>query len=607
VSEVGPAREWEATISAASESAPRKAAPNLPVLSPAAQGCAAWFRSLARSLKVCRLYKTDNSIVVKSRDGVLDGLARLVVDYGGLAFRFTPTEIYFAEEPVVRPKLQATSDESMASIGEERLPFLFFRDGIRAIRIPLGTPRTELEVFFESLRMVGVGQASHDDMVTLLWQANLNHIEIESAPLEQTIYLSSMSASGQGGGGGGGTMYAWSPAGAEIRADLGQESRSQGMHRDIFDDWELADTHVEVPETYRQFLPSMDFSRVHFRAAWEEESIRNWTDEAPGVLRQVVALDPREETRRDLSHAVVTWLASALQNASIDEAQCAAGLLRELDPEKSWTVDEITAAFAPIDHANLAEYLDEASQEEQARFSALAVALGKPAVGLLCAVLGDSSRVRTRAAVCTALCYLCADDPSLLESCLVDPREHVVLNAVFVLGQIGGPEVLGLLAIAAQHRDPRVRRQVIQSLGSVPPTERVPLLLSQIDTDDAGLLAAVLQILSRDRNPRVARALLDRIASPNFETRSEDVQRALFNALSEVADDEAVPALEAMLKKGGWLARKSFTRVAAARALYRVGTPRARAVITDGLKSRNAAVRSACLDAGAVGSAKGAA
>ncbi len=50
------------------------------------------------------------------------------------------------------------------------------------------------------------------------------------------------------------------------------------------------------------------------------------------------------------------------------------------------------------------------------------------------------------------------------------------------------------------------------------------------------------------------------IEATDFESRAEGNQRALFSALGEVADDAAVPALETLLNRGGWFARRSFQR-----------------------------------------------
>jgi HEAT repeat protein len=211
--------------------------------------------------------------------------------------------------------------------------------------------------------------------------------------------------------------------------------------------------------------------------------------------------------------------------------------------------------------------------------------------------MAQATKPRTRAAACTMLCYLCGEDPQLLAPYLADSRWFVVRNVAFVLGQIGGPEVVDLLATAAMHPDPRVRRQVMNSLGDVPQEQRVPILLGQLDSRDPRLLAGTLNILMRSKDPEVTRALLKQIEAPDFESRSEDNQRALIGALGEVADDGVVSTLEALLHKGGWFARRTIQRTAAAHTLQRLGTPRALAALEAGLRSRSEAVRAACLEA----------
>jgi HEAT repeat protein len=197
----------------------------------------------------------------------------------------------------------------------------------------------------------------------------------------------------------------------------------------------------------------------------------------------------------------------------------------------------------------------------------------------------------------TALCYLCAEDPELLAPRLADSRWHVVRNVVFVLGHIGGPAVVPLLRAVARHPEPRVRRQLVQALGSVPSEDRNPLLIQQLDVRDTQLLAAALNMRTREKDPRVARAILTLIEAPDFESRDENNQRALFGALGDIADDSAVPALEALLHRGGWFGRRTFQRVAAARTLRRIGTPNAMAALEAGVRARSEAVRAACLEA----------
>jgi HEAT repeat protein len=124
------------------------------------------------------------------------------------------------------------------------------------------------------------------------------------------------------------------------------------------------------------------------------------------------------------------------------------------------------------------------------------------------------------------------------------------------------------------------------------------VLLDELALLDPHILGTTLSMLARHRDENITRFVLSLIQDPEFETRGEDVQRAMFGALAEVANDNVVAALEKMLNKnGGWLARRSFTQLAAALTLRRVDTPAARRALEAGLKSKNGTVRSACLDA----------
>jgi HEAT repeat protein len=154
-----------------------------------------------------------------------------------------------------------------------------------------------------------------------------------------------------------------------------------------------------------------------------------------------------------------------------------------------------------------------------------------------------------------------------------------------------------MLRIAAHHTDVRVRRAVVHALGSVTLAERMPILLSMVDTRDPQLLAAVLALMTREPRREVAQELLKRIASPNFDARTEDVQRALLHALGELASDDTVEPLTEVLHGGGWFARVTVRRLGVARILQQIGSEKALAALDEGLRSRSEAVRAAVLEA----------
>ena len=571
--------------------------PDVRYLSPAAQAAARWFQQLARGMRVCRLYPRDNPTVIQIREQLFEQLNQSLGEHGAWRLRVTSIEIWLVDEPIVHPPMSSDALDSL-SAKADRLPFIFYRDGVRGLVFQPNLPPSDFDAFFQAMVAADRGPMLHDDLVTLLWQAHPGHIQIDAVPISQTIYLSSKKISPGGQRKLHGLAFNWSPAGDEIHADLGQVvGAAEGLHRDTFDDWPLPKTYVEVPVAYAALTKGMQFVRSVLLTEWSAERGMDWTADVPTLFRRVIEMDPSQDTRAALSQSIVTWLAAAVQRFSWDETQRALALLREFDPDGSLAGEHLADAFAGIDGEAIADHLDESEPDEQSKFLAIAVAVGRPALDLGTTVMAKAARARTRAAACTMLCYLCSADPDLLSPYLADERWYVVRNAVFVLGQIGGTEVVELLRFAAAHPDARVRRQVVVSLANVPLEARLPLLATQLSTSDLRLLATTLNVMARDRTPETLRAILRQVRAPNFESRGDRQQRLIFNALSEMGDDSVVPTLAELVGKGGWFARVTPQRLAAAQALFKIGTEQALAVLEQGIRSSHEAVRQACLEA----------
>ncbi len=565
-------------------------------LSSAGKACAAWFRQLARALRTCRLYRPENPLVQSVRENTVDALLQQLRNHGGWTLRFTPGELLLGEERIVSAPAKDAS-EAAATSPETRLPFMFYRDGIRSMRIADTLSRGEAYELFDALVLGCNEKTQTDDLVTLLWQANLSAVMVDSAPLEQTFYLSDRNRAPEARGTTA-ARFDSGVSGTEVRAQLGQAAGGQGLHLDTFDDWPLAPKCVDVVEAFEVLQMEAGDGRLEALSEWAREKDGDWDADVPALFRQILAMDRTEDTRTALAGATATWVTGMIEQHHLQRSGRALALLDELDLGYERSTEVLQRGLEHVDAAELSDYLDEAEPSEHGRFAALMVHIGEAAVPLTYEVMGRALRSRVRAAAATALCYQCAERPDLLERFVNEPRPDTLLHLVFVLGQIGGAGVLEMLRGAAQHSDPRVRRQAVLSLGGVPESERTPALLDELARLDPHILSTTLGLLARHRDENVTRFILSLIQDPEFESRGEDVQRAMFGALGDVADDSVVQALAKLLHRGpGWLARRTFLQFAAALTLRRLGTPAALAALQAGLKSRNAAVRSACQDA----------
>ena len=568
-------------------------------LSPLGQSLFFWLRNFARAVKLARLYRNNNPLVEQVREQVAATLDTILAPHATLTMRFTPADIRVENEVIVRPYVPPPGVDPPPPNPEDILPFLFYRDGIRALQLVRGIPRADFLALFEAVRLVGHGGNTQDDLLTLLWQANLTHLKVDAVPLEQTIYLSSRHARRKDPFGNSfrALAFNWAPSGAEIRAELGQTKGPQGLHRDTFDDWELPLTPADPVKAYAKLEPEVEIAKSFLIGTWAEERDRAWDEEAPALLRHLLVMDPTDDTRAITGRSAMTWVVNAIHRTAWVEATEALTMLKEFDADLHFVKDDLTAAMKELPLDEVVEPLDEAEPEDQARFAALCVGLGPSAIDLAITAMSLCTRSRARAAACTALCYICSDDPMLLAGAINDPRWYVVRNAVFVLGQVGGAEVADLLQIAGRHPEPRVRRQVVQALGNVPPDVRLPLLLSHLDTRDPQLLSATLNMLARDKNPRALKVILERFASPNFEYVAEWVHRTYVHALQEWVTEAQVPLLAQLVERGGWLAAPSPVRTSAAQMLQRIGGESATNVLETGLRSKFDPVREACLAA----------
>jgi hypothetical protein len=539
---------------------------NRPGRSVLGDSCATWLRQLVHAGRVSRLYSTEvpNPVVEDARQVVHAALADLLERFGPLTFRFTPTEIFLGEECIIGPGDHA--DVAVRKSDEEQLAALLFGDGIRQIRFLPDVPRSDVEALIDALRDAGMTTREHDDLVTLLWQSGLTHAVVASVP-------------------------------SELRTTLEPDVTAEGRHQNRFDDRRLPTQGLDVDATLRELETTAAASRARLLSAWRNEAAAMGHRDVGTFVRELLALDSGEDMRRAVTRFVVSWLPDSIVKGNWAAAHYALELLREIEPDPTQWSPMLAATLSKLDPVFLAERLERSEGSQVSAFIEVALAMGPAAVDMVCSVMAEAEEPASRAATEVALAILCANAPDRLEPYLHDPRWYVVRNAAQVLGMVGGDGVGRLLRIAIGHSDERVVREAISSLARAPREEGLPVLIELLHTRDLRVLDTTLSVLTREKNPAAARALLSRIESPEFESEDEALQRQVFSGLGEIAGDESVFALAALVQKPGLFVKQTLVRRAAAQTLARIGTVNARDALQTGLKSKHEAVRTSCREA----------
>jgi HEAT repeat protein len=284
-------------------------------------------------------------------------------------------------------------------------------------------------------------------------------------------------------------------------------------------------------------------------------------------------------------------------------AEAVAALARWQKAEDPAAADAARAALAPmVNDGTIALMIGLAADQkaaQPARQAALAAlgALGERAMPALFDAYVAAPDETTRAACAGVIQAAGEAAVPHLASRTGDEHAEPVRAAATLLGATGAAAAAGpVLSALVRHADAEVRRAAIGSLG-------------KLKVGDPRLVIGTLRDLDpgvRLEGARTAALLGDRGFGPILAGRLEDeaeeaVVLAMIEALGSLREAKAVPVLAGLAREmSGVLKRRSpAVRVAAVRALVRIGSPDALAAVGPYKTDKNADVRNAALGPGA--------
>ncbi len=555
----------------------RQASAHTPEQEAAVRAAGVLVNHLARTLKTCRLYDANNPTVIRFREDLARALARTLEEHGPLTLDFTSDDVLCLEASLYPAR---SRDDNLA------LPF--YSDGIHALHFAPGITTAEVEAFLDAVLQVTGQNAGEDDLVTLLWEAHLDHLDVDYVPAEGDVGSGSLDEAGE--------VVPWPTPAPESEVAPAARPRA-GEERS--EDWMVGDLTVEVEAGFAELEELAPGETRRFLEEYQAEHQVALPTATIAIASAFLHSGASTEDKAELARFLPRVLRQSVAAGAWTDARHCLALLRRCGRHSEWSLESFAQElFQPVSIAAVVEKLDQQDGATAGDFVALARDLGEPAVDWLNLALAESQQRRTRRVLAEAIAQLCRDEPERLASWLADPRWYVVRNIVHILGWIGGDGILGLLETAMRHPEPRVRQEVIAALGQANPERARPLLLGMLDGADPRTFCSVLHQLSVSRDPRTAGVLMGHLADPLFEQRPLEVRRAVYAAISATGGDEVLPELEQELHKGNWFSRyQEVHRQAVARCVARIGTPTARLILERGARSKRTPVRKACLDA----------
>lgn len=553
---------------------------------------ASWLGQFSRVLRTCRLYDGHNRTAVKFRAELGTAMGALLAARGAFRLECSAHQIHCDGHPVM-----------VSRPGDDQFVMPFYRDGLRTLTFHPGATAGELEVIVDVLlRVTRRVDTGSDDLVTLLWAADLPHIDMTYVDAETDVDLGDEGDDGSRGGPGPANrpMLPWPGSGgggaaAAAEGEPADAAAAEGRLRS--DDWLAGEPAHELDGRYRALEATSRTDLDQFASLLLQERGDRLVHATIGLVRDAQRAPLREEDRAALTDLLERALADAIAVAGWPDAREAIAGLSALTAglwDAAPLIDRLVPPDSPVTGA-LGRALDEGTVADLTAFVECARALGPGAVPWLMRLLALASHERTRQTLRRALTALCEGTPERLAPWLTDEREHVVRSAIAIMGATAGGALPALLRPVVPHPEPGVRHEVIAALAHTDLETARPLLLALLHDSEASIRRAVLQRLGAARNPAVSAALLAIMRAPDFRTRPVEEVRAVTTALGGCAGDEALPYLEAQLYAPRWFSMGAGPHCQMiARCIRRLGTPAALATLERGARARRAATRAAC-------------
>ncbi|HVR70038.1 MAG TPA: HEAT repeat domain-containing protein [Vicinamibacteria bacterium] len=528
---------------------------------------------LTRAARSRQLYEPNNPAYRRTLDALAESFARFFVGEDEIQF--------FVNNDTLRwgPHAYATGE------GRDSLAFVFFRDGVYSLTMQSGF-ENELDEFLELVRHARAVDREGDDVITLLWQKEFDHLQYAYRDL---LADGVMLPEARGGG-----PEEVPPE--EVRADLAEEPEEAPPER--------PDGLID-PSTFTETLYFLSASEVDtLRQQVEQE----WSRDVTGPVLTAL-FDRLEERRNPGRQAEILGILEEFVPLLLARGELGhvAGLLKELadilsEPALLGTAERETAEriFERMsDPEGVAQFV--AALEDGsilANPGDLALFLGhlRPtALPALVSLSESAIRQELRQRLREAMARVAAESPGKVADLLESPDPDVLGGAARLASELNLRATVPRLAALLVHPEPQVRVAAARALGSLSSSDGVQALRRALVDAERDVRVAATRALGSLRYAPAAADVRARLEDRAVDDLDLTEKLALFETYADLAGGEAVPLLDRLLNGRKLLGRKSSPdlRACAARGLGRAGTPAARTALERAREDEDPVVRNA--------------
>lgn len=466
----------------------------------------------------------------------------------------------------------------------DNLPWLFYKDGVRELKLLPGFEDAELVKLLEVIKRARKGSPDEDDMVTMLWESDFSQLVYR--------YVELLSEGGGEGLADGATMETASPD--AVRAGVEQAVTESSQPSGVVNMADFDSTLYFLDPGEIEYL--QDEIAVEYKTDLRGKVVCSLLD----IFEQQADPTVRHEVLENLGTILVYLLTSGDFRGVADllrEAQVAASRANDVTGEQKKELAQLPDRLSTAEAlSQLLHALDEAPTLPPADdLSLLFDELRPAALGTVFHWLAHSRNERLHPILGAAAERLASANTAELVRLIQAPDAVVALEAIRRAGTLKTQAaVLALGKVVADGDLPR-RQAAVHALTEIGSAGALQALERAIEDDDRDVRITAIKALSA----RAYRPVIPRLESiiKGRAIRDADTteKKEFYEAYGALAGDGAVGYLDSVLNGKGFLGRREDPelRACAAFGLGRVGTARAREALQRSADEREIVVRNA--------------
>lgn len=511
-------------------------------------------RQFGKAARAQQLYMANNPMHLRAMDAVRDSFLTLWKETDSLALQVSDSEFCWLGRAVVEEPGR-TSDS---------LPWLFYKDGIRELKMMPGFEEEELAVLLQLIQRTRLASSDDDDLLTLLWEQEFTCLQYKYVELA--------------GEAGAPLIGRERAQGAKIVSPQSVESGSPEV---------LASSTVARMDEYDSTLYFLDDGDIDYL----QREIRN--DFSSDLRRRVVAslldtyeqeADPtiREEITGILDQLFLVMLSVAHFGAAayiIREATVTAGRAQSiLESEKQRLLALADRLSEPDALEQLLTALEHtALRPPQPDLHELFTQLRPKALETVLGWIGRSRNAELRALLESAGSRLAASHSAELVRLIGSEDDVVAFEAIRRAGSTKAAAAVATLAGTLAHGPSDMRLASVTALSQIASPAAMQALARALEDEDSDIRIAAVRVLADGGYGAAVPRIEAQLRTHELKEGSLAEKMAFFESYGTLCGDAGVEFLEAILGARRFLGKRepSEVRACAVVALGKIGTPRA--------------------------------